>query len=39
MAASHLTAFAPMAAPAGRGAGVRAQAAGGAAQNLDPRTR
>jgi len=35
MAFAHLLAFAPMIAPAGRVAGVRAQAA----QNLDPRTR
>jgi len=38
MTALHVIAVAPKTAPAGRGAGMRAQVSG-AAQYLDPRTR
>ncbi len=37
MTAAYLIAFAPMTAPAGREASVRAQAGAGGTKNLDPR--
>jgi hypothetical protein len=38
MAATYLTAFAPIVAPAGRELGVRVQVGTGAMTNLDPRS-